>query len=221
MNENNNQNMMNNVNQNNNQNMVNNVNQNNQPVENNVNLFNQPGGYFTSLPPQQTGVNYDIPPQVSEKVEKVYEVVDKLSLVVKRIVLGIVIFFLFFSVLFDTGLVIQTVTSRNYINVTAEYVETKETEEDEVFNDVLYSFTDTKGRTQIITEFVSKDETPANEISIKYNEDDPQKYYGEGATLKISGSIFYLVKIIILVVLIVLFFNKNLLSKIHISVSSR
>jgi phage terminase large subunit-like protein len=61
---------------------------------------------------------------------------------------------------------------------------------------------------------------PEESISVKYNENNPEDYYEEGATLDKSGMIWYIVKIVALILLIILFFNKKLLSKIGISASA-
>ena len=139
----------------------------------------------------------------------------------KKIVLGIIILVLAILVLIDGIIFKQTMEARNYIDAVAEYVEIKESEEDSVFNEALYSFTDKKGNTHTFEEIYSKDESPDMEIRIKYNENDPDDYFTEGATLTKSGIIWFVVKIIVLVLLIFLFFNKKLLSKINISISSR
>ena len=54
-------------------------------------------------------------------------------------------------------------------------------------------------------------------LPIKYNENNPQDYYEEGAIMDKSEIIWYMVKIILMILLITLFFNKKLLCKINIS----
>lgn len=64
----------------------------------------------------------------------------------------------------------------------------------------------------------SKDEIVKDEIKIKYNENNPQDYYGEGSTLDKLGVIWYIVKIIALIISIFLLFNENILNKINLSI---
>ena len=159
--------------------------------------------------------------QIEEQQRKVVNIVNKIVYIYKKIVLGIIIFVLAILVLIDVIIFKQTIEARNYIDTVAEYVEIKESEEDSVFNEVLYSFTDKKGNTHTFEEIYSKDESPDMEIHIKYNENNPDDYFTEGATLTKGGIIWFVVKIIVLVLLIFLFFNKKLLYKINISISSR
>ena len=56
-------------------------------------------------------------------------------------------------------------------------------------------------------------------IEIKYDENNPQEFYEENQLLGKGGIIGAVVKFIIIALLIVLFFNKNLLSKINITAS--
>ena len=156
--------------------------------------------------------------KMEENMRKAEEVIDMVQLIVKRVILGIIIFVLLLIILFDSLLFKQTMVSRNYPEVVASYVEEKEVQESTVFRDYTYSFEDKKGKQQEITVSYSNDEVPPRELKIKYNEKDPQDYYLESSVLNRSGMIWYFVKIVIFVLLILLFFNKKLLSKIKFSV---
>ena len=95
----------------------------------------------------------------------------------------------------------------------------KENSEDNVFNKHIYSFEDTHGNKQEIIVSVSKNDTVKNTIKIKYNENNPQEFYEEGMTYGKSGITWYVVKIVVLIALVFLFFNKKLLSKVSISLN--
>ena len=191
--------------------------------QNQYNQYNQqmPGMNQQYQQNQQFNMNNMPTSQIEEQQRKVFNIVNKIVYIYKKIVLGIIILVLAILVLIDGIIFKQTMEARNYIDAVAEYVEIKESEEDSVFNEALYSFTDKKGNTHTFEEIYSKDESPEMEIRIKYNENDPDDYFTEGATLTKSGIIWFVVKIIVLVLLIFLFFNKKLLSKINISISSR
>ena len=152
--------------------------------------------------------------------EKVIATIEKISLICKRIVLGIIIIGLLLFILLDTVLLKQTIKAKNYIDATATYVDKSTNEEDSIFDDYLYTFTDKNGKEQEITVSISEDNEPDQEIKIKYNEKNPQDFYEESATLSKNEIIWYIVKVVILVLLIILFFNKKLLNKIGISISN-
>lgn len=155
--------------------------------------------------------------EMAENIEKINEAVDKIRLIVNRIVLGIMILILSIFIVIDTMIVKQTVKARNYIEVVASYVEKKS--DGEVFDDYLYTFVDKKGIEQEIVVSISKDEVADDKIKIRYNEKNPQDYYEEGMTYGKKGIVWYVVKIIALILLIILFFNKRLLSKIGMNLS--
>ena len=151
--------------------------------------------------------------------KKVVDAIGKVSLIYKRVIIGIAILVLVALTLFDTLLLKQTIKSKDYPEATAEVVTKKEVSESDVFDDYIYTFTDKNGKQQEIVISISKDEQPEREVKIKYNEKDPQDYYQESSVLDKSGIIWYIVKIVAILVLIILFFNKKLLSKVNISAS--
>lgn len=155
--------------------------------------------------------------QLEENMKKVEFVVNKVQLIVKRIILGIIIFILLIVLLFDTLMVRQTIKARNYIDTTAVFVERKDAGND-VFDDCIYSFTDKNGNTQEIVVIVSKDSGADDEINIKYNENNPEDYYQENSVYNNKQIIFFVIKIVIEILLIFLFFNKKLLSKFNLSI---
>lgn len=154
-----------------------------------------------------------------ETVEKISRVLGKVSLIFKRIILGIIFIVLLILVLFDTALFKQTIKSKDYIDTIAMYSYKKETSDGYIFDDYIYTFEDTKGKVQEITIGISKDEGAPDTIKIMYDENNPQEFYQEGNILSKSGIIWYFVKILLLIGVIVLFFSKRALNKISISVS--
>ena len=152
-------NLMNQYNQQPNMTNMNNMRQNSQPLT--MNNLNQDGQPLNSNNGSQV--------VTTEDGAKVKNIVSTISLIYKRVVLGVVIIFMLCLSLFDIGMLKQTIEARNYIDTTAQFVEIKEDEENQLL--------------------------------------------GKG------GIIGAVVKFIIIALLIVLFFNKNLLSKIHITAS--
>lgn len=208
------------TNQNEQTNLMNQYNQ--QPNMTNMNNMGQYSQSLTMNNLNQDGQplnsNNGLPVVTNEDGAKTMNIVSTISLIYKRVVLGVVIIFMLCISLFDIGMLKQTIEARNYIDTTAQFVEIKEDEENSAFNEALYSFTDKNGQNQIIYVSVSSSR-PADEIKIKYDENNPQEFYEENQLLGKGGIIGAVVKFIIIALLIVLFFNKNLLSKIHITAS--
>jgi hypothetical protein len=152
-----------------------------------------------------------------EKAEKIIKTVEKVSLIYKRVIIGIIIAILLFFILIETVIVKQTYISRNYIETAASFVERTPDGESSAFDDCIYAFTDKDGVEQKIVLSIPKDDEPKYEIKLKYNESNPQEFYEEGAYMDKSSIIWYIVKIVALILLIFLFSNKKLLSKISIS----
>jgi len=154
-----------------------------------------------------------------ETVQKIMGVVEKVQLIIKRVILGIIIIVLLVIILIDTAIFKQTIVAKDYPEATAVYVNKNSDRESDVFDEYIYTFIDTQGREQEIVVSISKEDEPKEEIKIKYNENNPQDYYGEGAVMDKSGIIWYIVKIVAMILLIVLFFNRKLLNKINILAS--
>ena len=158
--------------------------------------------------------------QKEENSEKVIAIIGKVQLIYKRVILGIIIAILLVITLIDTAIFKQTLKARNYIETTAVYVDKKDNGESSIFDDYIYTFEDNKGVQQKIIMSFSKDTHPEEEIKLKYNEDNPQDYYNDGMTFDKSEFIWYIVKIVVLILLVILFFNKKLLSKVNMSVGT-
>ncbi len=146
-----------------------------------------------------------------ELVQKVDKVIDTARLVYKRVVLGVIIIILLFLIFIDTALFKQTLKAKNYIDATATYVDVK----DEY--GYIYTFNDKNGNSHEIE--LSSVITPTDEVKIKYNENNPAEYYEESALLDKAEFAWYIVKIVLVVLLTILFFNKELLSRISLSLS--
>ena len=176
-------------------------------------IFKKPSNKTYDDVPQDINPNT----QLNVDPEEAIKVVEKVSVIYKRIILGIIIIVLLVLILIDTAIFKQTIKARNYIETTATYVDRKTEEDDKLFDDCIYTFTDKDGNTQEVIVSVSRESEPKESIKVKYNENNPQEYYEEGATLDKSGMILYGVKVLVMILLIVLFFNKKLLSRVNIS----
>ena len=150
-------------------------------------------------------------------IEKTGVVIGKAQLIVKRVILGILIFILLVITLFETIIMKQTIIAKDYIKTTATYSGVKEKSDDSIFDDYLYTFVDKNDVKQEIVVSLSEDSTPSDTIVIKYNENNYQEYYMDGEFFDKMGVIWYIVKVITIILLIILFFNKKLLSKINMS----
>ncbi len=164
--------------------------------------------YTTEQQPQ----NLDCPVVTQEQVDNV---ISKVSVIYKRVIIGVIIVILAILIIIDSIILKQTIKSKDYIDAMAILVDQKE-ENDTIFDDYIYSFEDKEGQMQEIIYSVSEGDVPEDEILIKYNENDPQDYYTTGQTLSKSGMIGFIVKIVIMILLMLLFSSRKALDKIHI-----
>ena len=148
-------------------------------------------------------------------------VAEKLNLIYKRVILGIIILILSLLTIFDIGILKQTIKAKDYIDTVAKLEGIKEDSESTVFDDYIYTFKDKKGVDQEIIVSISQERVPEQEIKIKYNENNPEDFYEEGSTFNTEGYIWFFVKIVVIILLIIVFFNKRLLNKIGISFSRK
>jgi hypothetical protein len=180
--------------------------------------------FFIIKKPSATSIEertYTQPEYSEADAEKVMEVVNKVQLIYKRVILGIVIAILLFFILLDGMLVKQTFEARNYIETTAKFSSFKEEQTSENFVDYIFEFTDKQGQRQEIIVTRSNGSGAPDELKIKYDENNPQEYYEETALLDKSGIIWFVVKVVAVILLVVLFFNEKLLNKIHLSISNK
>ena len=155
--------------------------------------------------------------EMSEQAEKAMAIINKVQLIYKRIILGIVIIILLVVVLIDTALFKQTLKAKNFIETTATYVDRTTPEDGSDFDDCTYVFTDKQGNTHEVVISLYKGSSAKDEIMVKYNEKDPEDYYEEDALLSKKRMTWYIVKIVAIILLIALFFNKELLNKLNLS----
>ncbi len=154
-----------------------------------------------------------------EAAEKVIGTMNRIYLIYVRVILGIIIAVLLLFVLIDTAILKQTIVARNYVETTAVFTGEKTDSKSKVFDDYIYTFTDKKENQQEIIVSASNYSELENEIKIKYNENNPQDYYEESATMDKNEMIWYIVTVVALILLIILFFNKKLLAKVLSNVS--
>ena len=77
---------------------------------------------------------------------------------------------------------------------------------------------DLQGEDKINNAFIIWDNM---KIKRNNNEKDPQDYYQESSALNKSGKIWYIVKVVAIIILTILFFNKKLLSKVNLSLQKK
>ena len=174
-----------------------------------------------SQPQQEIEMTPEEKYEMERKAETAIDIIEKVTLIYKRIVIGIIILIVLILTILDCVLLKQTIKARNYIDTIASLVSEKEEDESTVFDDYIYTFKDKKGVDQEIIVSISQEKVPEQEIKIKYNENNPEDFYEDGSTLDKNGIIWFIVKIVILILLLVLFFNKRLLNKIGISFSRK
>ena len=177
--------------------------------------------FFFGLIKKPSSKSYDYEEaeqRIEEKANEIMAAFSKAQLIIKRIILGIIILVLFVFILIDTALLKQTLKSKKYIETTATFIEKKDKNDD--FYECIYVFKDKKGNENNITISCSEESSIKDKIKVRYNEKNPEDFYEENALLNKKGIIWYVVKIIALILLTVLFFNKRILSKINFSVSS-
>ena len=154
--------------------------------------------------------------QTEGQLKKASEAMEKAQLIIKRVLLGIPIGILLIIVLIDTAIVKQTIISKDYIETTATYFETRKESFDSPFSDGIYIFYDKQGEKYEVVKTITNDYEEKQVIKVKYNENNPEDYYVEGQTFDELDIKWYILKVFVLILLIVLFFNKKLLSKIKI-----
>lgn len=161
----------------------------------------------------QNSINY-------EAVEKVSNIIEKGQMTFKKAVIIIIIIILLLLTLVDTLIIKQTIKAKDYVETTAVY-EKDIIDGESSFKDCVYTFTDKQERKQNITISIPKTDEAKETIKIKYDEKNPKEYYEEGATMDKKGIIWFVVRIIAIVILIILLLNKKLLSKIRFSMSNK
>ena len=155
-----------------------------------------------------------------ETVEKVTNIIEKGQMIFKKAVIIIIIIILLLLTLVDTLIIKQTIKAKDYIETTAVY-EKDIIDGESSFKDCVYTFTDKQERKQNITISIPKTDEAKETIKIKYDEKNPKEYYEEGATMDKKGIIWFIVRIITIVILIILLLNEKLLNKISFSANNK
>lgn len=182
-------------------------------ILNDETVINEFNSYKEEMNKKQLVINE----KVNNTIENSVPIVGKIILIYKRIIIGIIIIILLAITLFDTIFIKQTIEARNYIETTATYVDRKIEEENDIFYDAIYIYEDNQGNQHEITINLYEEE-PKKEITLRYNPNNPQDYFEDGSIYNKSQITIYIVKIIALILLLILFFNKKLLNKINLSI---
>ncbi len=161
----------------------------------------------------QNSINY-------EAVEKVSNIIEKGQMIFKKAVIIIIIIILLLLTLVETLIIKQTIKAKDYVEATAVY-EKDIIDGESSFKDCVYTFTDKQERKQNITISIPKTDEAKETIKIKYDEKNPKEYYEEGATMDKKGIIWFIVRIITIVILIILLLNEKLLNKISFSANNK
>lgn len=75
---------------------------------------------------------------MEEKIQKATSIMEKVQLIYKRIILGIIMIILLINILFDTVIIKQTIIARDYVETIATYVDKKVSDENSIFDDYIY-----------------------------------------------------------------------------------
>ena len=156
-----------------------------------------------------------------EEYNNIQEITSKMlnfEIIFKRIILGIIIAILFIFILFDIAIIKLTIKAKNYPETVATLIDKKNNEINNKFVYCTYIFKDKKGNNQEIVTIITENEIPQEQMKIKYNEDNPDEYYDESSIYDTSEFIWFVIRIIILILLVILFINKKLLMYINVSV---
>ena len=155
--------------------------------------------------------------ELRENVEVIFDAVDTVDILFKRIILACVIAFLIFLTVFDFLIIFQTIKAIGYTETTATFVSKTEDPSSKLTN-YIYTYKDKKGveySADISTSLLLDEK-----IKIKYNKKNPEQFYSPGGLMDVGKLIWFIVKLVAIVLLILLFFNKEELRKIHMRVRS-
>ncbi len=166
-------------------------------------------------------LNIYTPEEAKESIQKVNDIVDNVGFIAKRVIIGSIIIVLFVLLLLDLMIIRQTIIAKDYISTTATFVTQKESEDESVPTENIYTYEDNNGNRHNIIARFTKEKGLTDTLNIKYNPKNPDKFYDEDELYGKGEIIWFVVKIIIEVLLIKLFFNKKLLYKIRFSTRTK
>lgn len=148
---------------------------------------------------------------IDEIREAISNIPNENVLIYKRCLITLVLFFLVILIIIDVLNLRTTLISKDFIETTATYVETKEKFTNDAGTECIYTFKDKNGTKQDIVVIVDKN--CENEIKIKYDENNLQNYYTESALLNSKEMFWFILKIAAVIPLTILLFSEKLLNK--------
>lgn len=155
--------------------------------------------------------------RIDETVEKTSKVINKFAKIQKIMLLLFVIFIAVIILLFQIGIVKQTIESADYVPTTATYVRMDINEEASELCKYVYEYEDKNGNSYEATVTSSAEEgTFDRTIEIKYDESNPEKYVTKSMIFEGTDYLYVALDIIVIIVCVMLLFNDRLLSKIRI-----
>lgn len=154
----------------------------------------------------------------SDNIEKIANLVGEARILYQRIIIGIVILVLVILTLLDVVIIRQTMKSMDYEETYASLVETKKDDSNEDFVDNIYVFKDNQGNEHKIVTSGTTEDVPKESIRVRYDESNPEINYWEGKLADKNKMTWFGIKIVAIIVLLLIFFNKKLLSKGEIGI---
>ena len=177
-----------------------------------IQFIKNPQNSYVEINIQQNDVDLETMKNIEYGAEQIDFVIHKFSIIIRRIMIGIVFLIVAIFIFFDILSINQTIKIKDYTVATATFTnESVELNED--LSDYVYTFEDTNGISHSIVVTHFSNITVDNQINIKYNPENPEEYYMEDSSFDKLDVIGLIVKIIIEILLVVLFFNKNLINK--------
>ena len=140
---------------------------------------------------------------------------NKRFILIARIILAPLIIILLFFTLIGGEFFKQTIESIDYIETTAMYYGEKTDYDSETLTKHIYTYYDKNGNKYEHIEYYPKESMPNIKLKIKYDENNPQKNYCENQIMKGGDFVLFIIEVVLLIVLIMLFFNKNILLRKH------
>lgn len=141
---------------------------------------------------------------IVEKINKIEKIDNTINSIIKKVIIGIIVLVLIVFTFIDSLLLKQTIKARNYERTNATYTNSKDD-----FNDRIYVFKDNEGKEHKTYLPSLENSKPKILVKVKYNINDPEENYNENELLSTSQIIFYIIKIIAIIILLMILFNKN------------
>ena len=172
------------------------------------------------LTADSSGIDISNQPLIDPNIaNKIYDVAGKANYIYKKVAFGIAILVVLVLILLNSLVLKQTIKARNYEETIAVYTGEQGSESDDVFTDYKYIFKDKLGNEHVISIFELKENPVKKEVKVKYDANNPDNYYDEGSLLDKKGKRNLIIEVIILIILVFIFFNKRILTKIPLVIS--